>query len=478
MVVRALDSPLSQAQLDFAPRLRDALQTHDYTEEKFRQALGLRDVCLAKLGEIPGFAWRLQQDPSPITQLACLWHGRQCLERPQVEQLLSREVTDFCVELGLLRQRGTSLRARVDIYPVREAFIVTDPALLEHGCSPGHVYQLGSDSYFLARMTPRNGVDGTLDLCTGSGVHGVLASFHSNAALGVDLNPRALTYARFNGALNQKSPVFRVQESDLYSQLDPGLTFDLITANPPFVPTPDAGMDIHRTGGETGEELSSRIVGGLAERLRPGGLFAMVLDYPVFRDSTYLERLRQWAGPGRWGVAVLDLARFPANDYIAKHIDFSLPWPDYCRSYASYLESYSRLGLEEVRAGLVYLKKLEEPQQAWDLNVGFPSDPVDSCSLIGEWLESLTRGYDPGWPEPEMRPQLAEDVNLYLDHRETHGFLAREVGWPKLCRLSQEEAKMARACDGSLTADELKEKFGPETYRSTLNRLGEFAGLR
>ena len=54
----------------------------------------------------------------------------------------------------------------------------------------------------LATLAIRRPVGATLDLGTGCGVQALLAARHSGAAVGVDLNPRALAFAAFNARLN------------------------------------------------------------------------------------------------------------------------------------------------------------------------------------------------------------------------------------------------------------------------------------
>src|SRR6266508_4516453 len=54
----------------------------------------------------------------------------------------------------------------------------------------------------LAALLVRRRVRSTLDVGTGCGVLALMTARHSERVVGVDTNPRALNFARFNAALN------------------------------------------------------------------------------------------------------------------------------------------------------------------------------------------------------------------------------------------------------------------------------------
>ena len=171
--MRPLDHPLTSEQKARIPRLRSQLQQLGYSEEALCRLLELEELPMAKLGILPGLGWMVDRDQTPTATMAGLWFARRRLPRAQVEECLGSDLVGLCLELGLLEENQRGLKARVDIYPVEQAMIVTDPALLPGGSQKGHVYQLGADSFSLLRLTPRKPVRSALDLCTGSGVHAV-----------------------------------------------------------------------------------------------------------------------------------------------------------------------------------------------------------------------------------------------------------------------------------------------------------------
>jgi release factor glutamine methyltransferase len=130
-----------------------------------------------------------------------------------------------------------------------------------------------------------------LDLCTGSGAVAI-ALKHELPSLKVysaDISPRALAVARQNAErllAGDGGDSLCFLEGDLFEPVPP-LRFDLITANPPYVPTgaipllpreallePRMALD----GGEDGLDLIRRIIGGAPAFLRRGGRLVMEAD--------------------------------------------------------------------------------------------------------------------------------------------------------------------------------------------------------
>lgn len=126
-----------------------------------------------------------------------------------------------------------------------------------------------------------------LDLCTGSGC--VAISFAkerpSAQVLGTDVSEGAITVARENALRLGAVPRAWFRRSDLFADLGVSSPFELITANPPYIPEPDiAGLSstirdfeprIALTGGEDGLDFVRAIVAGAPRHLVRGGALAM-----------------------------------------------------------------------------------------------------------------------------------------------------------------------------------------------------------
>ena len=135
----------------------------------------------------------------------------------------------------------------------------------------------------------RDAVARVLDLCAGSGAVGVsIAAERPQAEVDlVEVSPEAAAFARRNAERHARGRV-RVYEGDLLSALPPATQYDVVTANPPYVPISHA----HRLAKEIvdhephlalftegdGLAVVRRIVSSLRARLRPGGLFVTEID--------------------------------------------------------------------------------------------------------------------------------------------------------------------------------------------------------
>jgi release factor glutamine methyltransferase len=162
---------------------------------------------------------------------------------------------------------------------------------------------------------PRGAATRVLDLCAGSGAVGVtIAAERPDARVDlVELSPPAAEVARRNA--EKLSPGrATVLQGDLYAALPAGEQYNVVVANPPYVPLshgPQLAPDIldHEPhlalfGGDDGLDVVRAVIAGLRERLLPGGLFATEIDPP---QSAVVAELCRAAGLS--GVRVVrDLA--------------------------------------------------------------------------------------------------------------------------------------------------------------------------
>jgi release factor glutamine methyltransferase len=145
---------------------------------------------------------------------------------------------------------------------------------------PG-VYPPQDDTALLAEVLSdepcRPGVQ-VLDVGTGSGALALAAARRGADVTAVDVSWRAVWTARLNAWLT-RLPV-RARHGDLFAPVR-GRSFDVILANPPYVPAPDVrrgprGRSRAWDAGRDGRALLDRICRDAPALLRPGGVLLVV----------------------------------------------------------------------------------------------------------------------------------------------------------------------------------------------------------
>lgn len=140
----------------------------------------------------------------------------------------------------------------------------------------------------LATM-PRGAALRVLDLCAGSGAVGTtIAAERPDARVDmVELSPEAAQVAARNAEKLAPGRA-RVVQGNLYAALPEEGRYNVIVANPPYVPARD-GRDLapdildHEPhlalfAGDDGLDVVRGVIAGLAERLAPGGFFGTEID--------------------------------------------------------------------------------------------------------------------------------------------------------------------------------------------------------
>jgi release factor glutamine methyltransferase len=144
-----------------------------------------------------------------------------------------------------------------------------------------------------------------LDLCTGSGCVAIAFGHRRPTwrVTAVDISAEAIDLARENALRTGVAWGLRFVVGDLFSALDPAERFELITANPPYIPSAEVGgldADVRDfeprlalDGGANGLDVHTAIVSQARRRLVPQGVLAVEVG---FNQAPAVAELLERAG--------------------------------------------------------------------------------------------------------------------------------------------------------------------------------------
>lgn len=314
--------------------------------------------------EFPFYRRRAAAD-GPVAAAASLFLLEEASTRARADGLLGAGLVADLLEIGLfVLQEDGRLRSAVNLYPLDDLVLASDPMFFWKGL-PGErprgfeVYYVGRDSFDLAQATPRQTTGRALDLCTGTGVQALVAARHAEEVLGIDINPRAVRFARMNAQMNAIENA-RFQEGDLFAPIA-AQTFDRITANPPFVAAPPGESTLFRDGGQFGEDVLARVLSGLSRHLAPSGELYLVTHF--VRRPGDDEVLAGPLGRGGFDVLVLDLAQYDARTMIFGQARPKLlggGFDEYAGEVARWLDHADAARIEKLSYSIVAIRRAPE----------------------------------------------------------------------------------------------------------------------
>ena len=307
-----------------APSLRDAVSriaSIGYCEKHICDRLGLSDITELMWRALPIYRDERLAARDALDLAIDLFLLQGAITIDELNLLMDKADQDIFIRSGLLFVDEKCL-ARASLFPVGRNLIFSDhtsPGFPHPGCVDvphDQVMYVGTDSRWLAHATVRRPAGKTLDLCTGSGVHALLAASHSQRVVAVDINPRAARCTRFNAQVSGAANI-EIAVGDLFEPVC-GERFDLITANPPFVPSPVDAIGF-RDGGQSGEDVQRRIVAGLPEHLAPGGIAQIVTELGERENEPLSDRLREWLNGAPMDILIHRLCVHTAASYAIGH---------------------------------------------------------------------------------------------------------------------------------------------------------------
>lgn len=308
------------AEKKYTQALRNVCERVDYAFyiKAFRGLYGFHDPWF----DYASMERCLTRMENPCKAVFRLLHLGAGVEEAGLAREIGQDDVDCLIEAGLWRREDGRIESNnYVVIPYQGLLLVVETNPWFPSCTNPHtdVY-IGSDSYRLAENIGYQRGETALDLCSGSGIQGLLCARCARKVVSVELNPKAVPVTHFNILLNNCEDRVELREGDLYNVLKEGETFDCIYANPPFIPmTEDVAYPICGTGGRDGLQVLRRIVDGLPKYLNPGGeaiIFCECLGdgQGVFFD----QEIEQLGKENGWQTAQVMPARLEAKLQIRK----------------------------------------------------------------------------------------------------------------------------------------------------------------
>ena len=271
--------------------------------------------------------------------------ARAALEPVNLEQLC---------ETGLIAVNGETVTPEYRLRPFAQLLVAGD---VDRPEDPGVVSAFTGSSLKLARLTPRARVPSMLDVGTGSGVLALLGARHCDQVTATDVNPRAMTFARFNADLNGISNL-ELLEGSWFGPVA-GRRFDLIACNAPYVISPDQEFT-YRDSGLPGATLLERLTREAAEHLAPGGLAVVLCNWPHGAQEDWDRAPLVAAAATSCDAVILGSATVDPFDYA---VNWNAPpasfmAPDALRhTIARWLDYYRAIGAGAITYGAIILRR-------------------------------------------------------------------------------------------------------------------------
>ncbi|MGB7435013.1 MAG: methyltransferase [Candidatus Acidiferrum sp.] len=308
------------------------------------------------LGRISDY-FRNRGPKDSLDALIWLFLLNEPVKTTSLRYIFAHKDIDALAAMNLIRLDGAYAICDLALFECAGLFLATD-AKVRPPADINRVMPLIPESFDFVSSTSRKPVNSALDLCTGSGVHALVATRHAKHVVATDINRRALRFAEFNAWFNDITNI-EFRHGDLFRAVQ-GRAFDLVLANPPYMPdTNSSPKDNFYCGGKNGDVLWSQIIHGLEEHLRPGGLCQIIHMIILFGNERCEDKIRALLGP---------LADFCNVVICSNPITFRNEHTETARS---------------VDFGVTSIKRCAKPEGAFHIRVPFrPPLPFDVSDLL------------------------------------------------------------------------------------------------
>lgn len=353
--------------------LRGVLDRAGFTVEGVSHALALEDGSEGRPDELP-FLLRLLPDGEPLSTLIKLFRLGVAVGRADAASALGPVPLERLAAMGLVTLGTGVVEAEVSLLPFEDLLIAADRRE-QRPHRADHVLDVTPPSLLLARLTLRTPVASVLDLGTGCGIQALLSARESSHVVAVDVNPRALAFARFNALLNGVANA----EWRLGNLFEPvrGSRFDLVVCNPPYVVSPETRYAF-RDGGAPGDAFCEALVREAPAFLNEGGFAHLLVAWVHGREEDWRAPLLRWLEEsGSDAILLHCISQEPLAYAAGWNRPLGLDGERYGDALDRWSRYYDELGVEAIAFGVVILRRRSGPNWVWTHSLaGEPVGPA------------------------------------------------------------------------------------------------------
>jgi methylase of polypeptide subunit release factors len=440
--------------------LRAALDRAAYTVETIRDTLGLAGPFSRDPHDLPVYLRLLPDDP--FGTLARLFLLGLQVDADAARVALAPLELERLERMGLVAPAAEGVEATIDLLPWNGLRIASDPAATDlPPTREDYVIGVHPPTVTLAELTPRRAARAALDVGTGSGVQALLAAAHCERAVGTDVNPRAVDFARFNARLNGVANA-EFRAGDLFEPVADE-RFDLIVCNPPYVISPESAYAF-RDGRGRADAFCEELVRRSAAQLAEGGYAILLAGWVHGREEPWSAPVRGWVEGSGCDAIVLHTASQDPLSYAAGW-NKALRWDRlaYASAIERWLEYDRELGIEALAWGVVCLRRREGETWFAGHSVGLgridaAGHHVERMFATHDYLERLGGGQSLLSARIVLAPDHRIDQTLVVEDGERaveRAALRLAGGFNFELELNENALELVSRLDGSPLADVL-----------------------
>ncbi len=254
------------------------------------------------------------------------FHLNKPIARTELERLIGSDLVSDLAAKKILVEEGSTVVSRARVTGFSPLVVVSDTISFSKEEKSTFVF-CGRCSSRLAEAVrvdlaevPRRGR--SLDLCTGSGIQALNGAYSFEEVWGSDINPRAVSFARANAAANGIKHA-KFVESNLFANIEG--TFDLITANTPFLLLDEGSKALDGYGGKYGMEVELRIFADLDKFLKPNGASLIVASSAFVGGRDRLEdSLREMFAGKPYAIDLFPVSQYYSRGHYKTYTQFGV----------------------------------------------------------------------------------------------------------------------------------------------------------